>query len=76
MLLKNKRTEVAKLFQEFADSYPSTPDGLYHIEAYKEQRSEGRQNFGAIVEAADRGEDVTDQVLLKGLEDRKRNVAS
>jgi len=37
---------------------------MHHVEAYEEQRAQGRQNFEAIVEADDRGEDVADQVLL------------
>jgi 5-methylcytosine-specific restriction protein B len=64
-MIENKRTEFARLFREFIDSYPSTPDGERHVAAYKEQRREGRRNFETIVKAADRGEDVTDLVLLK-----------
>jgi 5-methylcytosine-specific restriction protein B len=64
-VLKNKRSEFARLFQEFTNSYPSTPDGVHHVTAYEEQRREGRRNFDTVVEAADRGEVVTDLVLLK-----------
>jgi 5-methylcytosine-specific restriction enzyme B len=38
---------------------------MHHIKAYEEQRAQSCQNFEAIVRAADRGEEVADQVLLK-----------
>jgi 5-methylcytosine-specific restriction protein B len=64
-MLESKRVEFVDLFREFASSYPSTSDGMHHIKAYEEQRTQGRENFEAIVEAADRKEDMADQVLLK-----------
>ena len=60
-----KRAEFVKLFQEFVNSYPYTPDGLRHIAAYKEQRQQGRRNFEAIAAAAESGEDVTESIMLK-----------
>jgi 5-methylcytosine-specific restriction protein B len=60
-----KRAEFVKLFQEFVNSYPYTPDGLRHIAAYKEQRQQGRRNFEAIAAAAESGEDVTESVMLQ-----------
>src|SRR4028119_373032 len=60
-----KRAEFVKLFQEFVNSYPYTPDGLRHIAAYKEQRQQGRRNFEAIAAAAESGEDVTESVILQ-----------
>jgi 5-methylcytosine-specific restriction enzyme B len=64
-MIESKRAEFVDLSREFASSYPYTSDGMHHVEAYEEQRAQGRHNFEAIVEAADRGEDVADQVLLK-----------
>ncbi len=60
-----KKTEFVKLFQEFVNSYPYTPDGLRHTAAYKEQRQQGRRNFEAIAAAAESGEDVTESIMLK-----------
>jgi 5-methylcytosine-specific restriction enzyme B len=60
-----KKAEFVKLFQEFVNSYPYTPDGLRHIAAYKEQRQQGRRNFEEIAAAAESGEDVTESVILK-----------
>jgi 5-methylcytosine-specific restriction protein B len=60
-----KRAEFVKLFQEFVNSYPYTPDGLRHTAAYQEQRQQGRRNFEAIAAAAESGEDVTESVMLK-----------
>src|SRR6476469_7339312 len=60
-----KRAEFVKLFQEFVNSYPYTPDGLRHIAAYKEQRQQGRRNFEEIAAAAESGEDVTESIMLK-----------
>jgi 5-methylcytosine-specific restriction enzyme B len=59
-----KKADFIKLFQEFVNSYPYTPDGLRHTAAYKEQRQQGRRNFEAIT-AAESGEDVTESIILK-----------
>ncbi len=64
-LNQQKITEFAALFQEFAGAYPATPEGQDHIANYETGRQQGQQNFAAIVAADERGEDVTDQVLLK-----------
>src|SRR5215212_10369899 len=64
-MLKVERAEFARLFREFVSSYPSEPDGVRYVHAYEENRRQSRQNLQAIREAADRGEDVTDLVLLK-----------
>jgi len=60
-----KRPEFAELFREFVSSYPATPQGQRHVTLYEEARKQARQNFEAITAAADRGEVVTEQVLLK-----------
>ncbi|MEG4805292.1 AAA family ATPase [Microcoleus sp. ARI1-B5] len=60
-----KKAEFVKLFQEFVNSYPYTPDGLRHTAAYQEQRQHGRRNFEAIAAAAESGEDVTESIMLK-----------
>ena len=64
-MLDNKRAEFARLFHEFAYSYPLEPEGLDHIKRYEEQRTQGQENFTTIDKAARRGEDVAEQVLLK-----------
>jgi len=60
-----KKAEFVKLFQEFVNSYPYTPDGLRHTAAYQEQRQQGRRNFEVIAAAAESGEDVTESVMLQ-----------
>jgi hypothetical protein len=60
-----KGQEFAKLFSEFAESYPGSPEGQRHIQRYPECRQQGEANFQAAVASAGRGEDVTDFVLLK-----------
>ncbi len=62
---QEKRHWFVEIFPHFVQSYLSTPDGEWHIGAYDECRAQGHRNFQEVVEAADRGEDVTDQVLLK-----------
>ena len=57
--------EFARLFQEFVRSYPETNDGQEHIRMYESGREQGRRNFEEILAAADRGRDVTEQVLLR-----------
>ncbi|KUK97204.1 MAG: ATPase [Methanothrix harundinacea] len=74
-MLAEKGAEFIELFREFADSYPPTSKGQSHLEHYDEERKEGKKNFEAILQSEERGEDVTDAVLMKLLpyEDTKAN---
>ncbi len=60
-----KRAQFEILFEEFLEVYPPTEGGRNHIERYEPSRGEAQENFEQIVEAAERGEDITDKVLLK-----------
>lgn len=64
-IAEDKRSEFARLFEEFARTYPGTTGGQQHIEGYERGREDARRNYGAIIAAVDRGEDVSEQVLLK-----------
>ncbi|MEO1430611.1 MAG: AAA family ATPase [Cyanobacteria bacterium J06633_8] len=64
-MIATKIDEFIQLFQEFANSYPNTTQGITHTAAYAQQRQIGYRNFSAIIKASDSGEDVTDSVLLK-----------
>ncbi|MGC9514355.1 McrB family protein [Methanocrinis sp.] len=64
-MLAEKKAEFAGLFREFVDSYPPTSQGRSHLLHYGKEREEGNKNFKDILEAESRGEDVTEQVLLK-----------
>jgi len=64
-LSEEKRREFESLFAEFAKTYAPTPEGIEHIRAYERNRRQGRENFAAAIEAEERGEDVTELVLLK-----------
>ncbi len=60
------KMEFPGLYKEFIDSgYLGSLDGMRHLNAYEEGRNQGRLNFESVVEARERGEDVTDLVLLK-----------
>ncbi len=54
-----------ELIVEFDESYASTEAGQRHLKAYASAREAGRANFKSVCDAADRGQDVTDLVLLK-----------
>ena len=58
-------SEFEQLFAEFAAEYPGTKAGREHAEAYEQSRVQARHNYASIVAAAGRGEDVTDEILLK-----------
>jgi hypothetical protein len=68
------------LFREFLSSHVESQEGQTHLKRYPTNRQEGSANFRSIREAANRGEDVTDRVLLKLLphadttNNRKRNA--
>jgi 5-methylcytosine-specific restriction protein B len=53
-----------KLYDEYLKDYPQTTEGKRHIALYDESRRAAADNFSRITAAADRGEDVTDAVLL------------
>jgi len=60
-----KRSEIERLLEDFRTSYAGSEAGQRHRRLYATARKEARQSFKSIVEAAARGEDVTDAVLLK-----------
>jgi MoxR-like ATPase len=62
---KSLRASFPSLFQEFLNSYPATSAGQHHIQTYARQRQTGQQNYQEVLAASDRGEDITDLVLLK-----------
>jgi 5-methylcytosine-specific restriction protein B len=60
------KMEFPGLYREFIDSgYLGSLDGMRHLNAYEEGREEGRLNYWSVLEARERGKDVTDLVLLK-----------
>ncbi|MBS9382844.1 MAG: AAA family ATPase [Dolichospermum sp. BR01] len=61
----NHKPEFIKLFHDFITSYPYTPNGISHIKSYTEQRQQACRNFEIIITAADRGQNITELVLLK-----------
>src|SRR5437773_2704649 len=65
MLMDAKaRERAAELLADFTNSYLSTARGEAHLAAYPRVRETGRQNFENVLAAAERGEGVTDLVLL------------
>ncbi|HOE45101.1 MULTISPECIES: hypothetical protein [Methanothrix] len=60
-----KRSEFLKLFEEFVNSYMVEPEGKTHLAYYALGRVQARNNLESIKLAANRGEIVEDQVLLK-----------
>jgi 5-methylcytosine-specific restriction protein B len=60
-----KKDEFLGLLKEFVEDYLPTPEGQKHIESYEPMRTQGRRNLSEIIGSSDRGEDVTDAVLLK-----------
>ncbi|MDJ0515925.1 MAG: AAA family ATPase [Trichodesmium sp. MO_231.B1] len=58
-------TLFIQLFQEFADSYPYSSEGLNHRASYEKQRQQGRRNFEEITAAVKVGEDITESVRFK-----------
>jgi 5-methylcytosine-specific restriction protein B len=63
-VLEARREEFVRLFWEFAQTYPQTPEGQNHLIFYKSGREQGRRNFEELV-AAEHEEEVADRVLLK-----------
>jgi hypothetical protein len=61
----DKLAEFESSFARFMTKYLETPKGQEHLAAYAPGRESAVRNYDEIVAAADRGEDVTDAVLLK-----------
>jgi 5-methylcytosine-specific restriction protein B len=64
-MIKILNSKLINLFDEFVKTYPFTPNGIAHIAAYNEQQKQGRRNFHSISVAADSGQDITEDVILK-----------
>ena len=60
-----KREEFNKLFQEFLNDYVQSERGQDHINAYPGVKKSAENNFDYILNKKKRGEDITDDVLLK-----------
>jgi hypothetical protein len=60
-----KRYEFNRLYREFIDGYPPTKEGRNHVLSYDRCRQEAQRNYDEILAAVERGEDVTDRVLLQ-----------
>lgn len=65
VITPQKREEFLNLFKEFVQSYLLTANGRSHSSYYEIGRKEASKNFEDIKVAVSRGEDVTDQALLK-----------
>ncbi|MGL4498420.1 MAG: McrB family protein [Planktothrix sp.] len=64
-MTKILNSKLINLFDKFLGTYPFTPNGIAHIAAYNEQQKQGRRNFHSISVAADSGQDITEDVILK-----------
>lgn len=60
-----KRDEFLALFREFTSTYFNALKSEGHIAAHEQCRKSGRRYYEDICAAADRGEDITDIVLLR-----------
>ena len=60
-----KRREFRAHHRSFLHEYPASPQARGHIARYAMARSEVRTSFEAITMPADRGEDVTDDLLTR-----------
>jgi len=64
-MLESKREEFGRLFGEFVTGYLSSSEGRAHAAGYAVAREDGRRNLDDILAKRRRGEDVTDDVLLR-----------
>ena len=65
VLSQARQDEFESLFTEYIAAYVNSPAGKIHVASYELSRTAGRANFEAVCAAAERGEDITDRVLLK-----------
>src|SRR5215472_1616442 len=62
-MLPAKRDELLQRFREFVNSYPFTPPGERRLEAYVTERASAQERYHTLIEAEQRGEDITDRAL-------------
>ncbi len=62
---QSRKDEFARLFAQCAGDYLVTPDGLERMAAYGPMRDTARSNLADILAKRERGEDITDAVLLR-----------
>lgn len=60
-----KRQEFIRLFHEFVNTYPQTPEGQFHIANYQENRTIAQRNVAAILAERQAGHEVTERILLQ-----------
>ncbi len=65
LVVPKKREEFQTMFAECVDDYLDGAVGEWHLGAYAEARAQAQANFQHIMAKAERGEDITDDVLLR-----------
>lgn len=60
-----RRTAILDLLPEFQRDYVDTDAGRRHVQLYTRAREQAASNWAAILAARERGDDVTDLVLLR-----------
>ena len=65
LVTTERRREFEELYSQFIDEYLSSETGRQHRRVYVETSRQGRENYYKVKEAKERGEDITDPVLLK-----------
>jgi 5-methylcytosine-specific restriction protein B len=63
LLNEERRSEFKRLFDRFASEYIPTPQGARHVQLYTQVRHQAPENYKAIRNAKERGEDITDRAL-------------
>jgi 5-methylcytosine-specific restriction protein B len=62
---QSMRNQFSSLFKVFLNDYPSSESGKAHRVLYTDAREAAKANYQEIVAADQRGEDITELVLLK-----------
>lgn len=60
-----KRAEFFPLFRRFVDEFLRTPEGETYLERNRIAADQGRENYHLVLDAAARGEDITELVLTR-----------
>lgn len=71
---ESRKEKLARFLREFRSSFLDTPKGREHILVYEKQREVAQQNFELISSMQNRGEDITELVLLKLLPHANNSV--
>ena len=65
ILSTEQRSRLLRTFDDFVATWLETPDGRAGLALYERSVREGKRNYREVLASLDRGDDITEEVLLR-----------